>query len=176
MYFPSHSQQDRRWNADKPSAALDPYIPTWLTTLPANHWPANFWKSFFFFFFGRKLWKVVQSQVELMKINFKIWSSLSLYIYIYIYISSSCIIFSRSVLQYIVIHRVGDNGRTVNTSTSRHISDQLGTENVCLTLLCWFNVMIWVLVCKNMYRYERYLTHFESFYHNPISRDGLGCR
>ena len=28
--------QDRRWNADKPSAALDPYIPTWLTTLPAN--------------------------------------------------------------------------------------------------------------------------------------------
>ena len=26
-----HSQQDRRLNADKPSAALDPYIPTWLT-------------------------------------------------------------------------------------------------------------------------------------------------
>ena len=23
-----HSEQDRRWNADKPSAALDPYIPT----------------------------------------------------------------------------------------------------------------------------------------------------
>ena len=41
-------KQDRRWNADKPSAALDPYIPTWLTTLPANHIPANFWKSFFF--------------------------------------------------------------------------------------------------------------------------------
>ena len=40
------SQQDRRWNADKPSAALDPYIPTWLTTSPANHRPANFW--FFF--------------------------------------------------------------------------------------------------------------------------------
>ena len=42
-------QQDRRWNADKPSAALDPYIPTWLTTSSANHRPANFWKSFFFF-------------------------------------------------------------------------------------------------------------------------------
>ena len=27
--------------------------------------------------------------------------------------------------------------------------------------------MIWVLVYKNMYRYERYLTHFESFYRNP---------
>ena len=40
-------KQDRRWNADKPSAALDPYILTWLTTSPANHRPANFW--FFFF-------------------------------------------------------------------------------------------------------------------------------
>ena len=42
-------KQDRRWNADKPSSALDPYIPTWLTTSSANHRPANFWKSFFFF-------------------------------------------------------------------------------------------------------------------------------
>ena len=61
--------QDRRWNADKPSAALDPYIPTWLTTSPANHRPANFW--IFFLNIGRKLWKVVQSQVELMKTNSK---------------------------------------------------------------------------------------------------------
>ena len=63
-------QQDRRWNADKPSAALDPYIPTWLTTSPANHRPANFW-FFFFFYIQRKLWKVVQPQVQLMSINFK---------------------------------------------------------------------------------------------------------
>ena len=62
-------RQDRRWNADKPSAALDPYIPTWLTTSPANHRPANFW--IFFLNIGRKLWKVVQSQVELMKTNSK---------------------------------------------------------------------------------------------------------
>ena len=62
-------KQDRRWNADKPSAALDPYIPTWLTTSPANHRPANFW--IFFLNIGRKLWKVVQSQVELMKTNSK---------------------------------------------------------------------------------------------------------
>ena len=61
--------QDRRWNADKPSAALDPYIPTGLTTSPANHRPANFW--IFFLNIGRKLWKVVQSQVELMKTNLK---------------------------------------------------------------------------------------------------------
>ena len=45
---PWHLKQDRRWNADKPSAALDPYIPIWLTTSPANQRPANFWKSFFF--------------------------------------------------------------------------------------------------------------------------------
>ena len=34
------------WSADKPSAALDPYIPTWLTTSPANQRPANFWYFF----------------------------------------------------------------------------------------------------------------------------------
>ena len=66
-----NNEQDRRWNADKPLAALDPYIPTWLTTSPANHRPANFWKSFFFWKHWRKLWKVVQSQIQLMRINFK---------------------------------------------------------------------------------------------------------
>ena len=64
-------EQDRRWNTEKPSAALDPYIPTWLTTSPANHRPANFWFFFFFFYIQRKLWKVVQPQVQLMSINFK---------------------------------------------------------------------------------------------------------
>ena len=62
-------EQDRRWNADKPSATLDPYIPTWLTTSPANHRPANFW--FFFLNIEMKLWKVVQPQVQLMSINIK---------------------------------------------------------------------------------------------------------
>ena len=52
------------------------------------------------------------------------------------------------------IYRVGDNKRTVNTSTTPHISDQLGTENVCKTLLCWFIIMIWILVCNNMYQYQ----------------------
>ena len=32
-----------------PSAAFDPYIPTWLTTSPANHKPANFLLFFFTF-------------------------------------------------------------------------------------------------------------------------------
>ena len=61
--------QDRRWNADKPSASLDPYIPTWLTTSPANHRPANFW--FFFKHWNEIIWKVVQPQVQLMSINVK---------------------------------------------------------------------------------------------------------
>ena len=52
---PMKVKQDRRWNADKPSAALDPYIPTWLATSSANHRPANFWKSFFFL----KHWKEI---------------------------------------------------------------------------------------------------------------------
>ena len=45
-YWGSYHKQDQRWNADKPSAALDPYIQPWL-------------------------WKVLQSQVGLMKTNFK---------------------------------------------------------------------------------------------------------
>ena len=59
---------------------------------------------------------------------------------------------------------MGDNRRTVNISTTLHLSEQSGTENSCKTLLCWFIIMIWVLVCNNMYRYDH---HFESFYHNP---------
>ena len=33
--------------------------------------------------------------------------------------------------------------------TTPHISGQLGTKNSCKILLCWFIVMIWVLVCHN---------------------------
>ena len=73
--------QDRRWNADKPSAALDPYIPTWLTTSSANHRPTNFWKSFFFFFF-LKHWKeiVISGAISCWTDvdQFQIWSSHSL--------------------------------------------------------------------------------------------------
>ena len=89
---------------------------------------------------------------------------------IYIYISSSWHhifhifaippVFSCSEqLVFIEIYRVGDNRRTVNSSTSLHISDQLGTENVWETLLCWLIVVLWVH--KNMYRRER---HFLSFH------------
>ena len=77
-----------------------------------------------------------------------------IYIYIYIYHHIFAIPFV-----FIEIYRVGDNRRPVNSSTSLHISDKLGAENVWETLLCWFIVVLWVLVCKNMYRYER---HFGS--------------
>ena len=74
------------------------------------------------------------------------------------------------------IYRVGDN-KTVNTSTTPHISDQLWTENECETLLCWFIVMIWALFSDNMYRYGR---HFRSFYRNrtileTVSPGGFDC-
>ena len=83
--------------------------------------------------------------------------------YIYkIYISSSCH-HSLAISPAVKIYQVGDNRRTVNTSTTPHISDQLGTENACETLFCWFIFMIRVLVCNNMYQYQR---HFGSFYHN----------
>ena len=65
--------------------------------------------------------------------------------------------FSCSV--FIEIYPVGDNRRPVNSPTSLHISDQLGTENVWETLLCWLIVVLWVR--KNMYRRER---HFGSFH------------
>ena len=65
--------------------------------------------------------------------------------------------FSCSV--FIEIYPVGDNIRPVNSPTSLHISDQLGTENVWETLLCWLIVVLWVH--KNMYRRER---HFGSFH------------
>ena len=59
---------------------------------------------------------------------------------------------------------MGADRRTVNTSTTPHIFDQLGTENACKTQLCWFIVMIWVLACNNMLRYE---CDLESFHRNP---------
>ena len=72
-------KQDRRWNADKPSAALDLYIPTWLTTSSANRRPANFWKPFFFFFFILKHWKEIMKSGAIAgwtdADQFQIWSS-----------------------------------------------------------------------------------------------------
>ena len=52
---------------------------------------------------------------------------INIYIYIKNYTSVLGIIFSQSLPLYIEIYRVGDNRRTVNTSTSPHISGQLGT-------------------------------------------------
>ena len=80
-------------------------------------------------------------------------------IYIHIYISSSWHHIFAIPPVFIEIYLVGDNRRPVNSSTSLYISDQLGTENVWETLLCWLIVVLWVR--KNMYRRER---HFGSFH------------
>ena len=53
-----------------------------------------------------------------------------------------CITFQRSFPLYIEIYRMGKNKRTVNTSTTPHISDQSGTEKAFKTPLCWFIIII----------------------------------
>ena len=84
------------------------------------------------------------------------------YLYVYEYMSSSWHHISAiSPAVHIKIYRVGDNRGTVNTSTTRHISDQLGTKHACKILLRWFLVM-WVLVSNNMYRYQSHFGFFLS--------------
>ena len=68
------SGQDRRWNAEKPSAALDPYISTWLTTSPDNH---KFW-NFCFLKIGREIVKSGAISVWTDEDQLQIWSSHSL--------------------------------------------------------------------------------------------------
>ena len=97
-----------------------------------------------------------------------IYIYISIYIYIERYVEFMASQFSdisRCLSKWFIeIYRVGDNIRTVNTSSTPHIRDQLGTENACKTLLCQFIVMILFLVCNNMYRYRH---HFGLFYRNP---------
>ena len=73
-------QQDRRWNADKPSAALDPYIPTWLINhFVRQSYPCQFLKIFFIFL---KHWKEIVKSGAIScwtdVDQFQIWSSHSL--------------------------------------------------------------------------------------------------
>ena len=83
-------------------------------------------------------------------------------IYIYIYIS----IFWHHIFAispvFIEIYRVGDKRRPV---IRRRVCTFLISwgQKTCEreTLLCWFIVVLWVLVCKNINRYER---HFLSFH------------
>ena len=87
MQHCNYIQQDRRWNAEQPSATLDPQSPTWLTTSPTNHRLANFWKTFF------KLKKNLKSDV------ISVWTDIEnpyhllrgwyLYLYMYIFVSIS---------------------------------------------------------------------------------------
>ena len=65
------------------------------------------------------------------------WLSRGWYIYTYIYINFLASYFcdpSRCLAKFTGC-QVGNNRRTVNTSTSPHISDQLGTENMRETVM-----------------------------------------
>ena len=79
-------------------------------------------------------------------------------LYIYRVLGIIYSIYSRS-LPCSAVQCLSKSTRWVNSPTSLHISDQLGTENVWETLLCWLIVVLWVR--KNMYRRER---HFGSFH------------
>ena len=103
-----------------------------------------------------RLWKVVQSISGWIDTGNPYRLSRA-YVYIYVCVCVEFLAWHFNDLYY----GVGDDRRTVTTSTTPHISDQLGTENACETLLCWFIVMIWALVCNDMYRYW---CHFGSLY------------
>ena len=71
------------------------------------------------------------------------------------------IVFS-NLLLYVKSLPVGDNS-TVNTLTSLHIFDQLGTENACLNIM---------LICRHgrsscVQKYVTIWASFRSFYSNP---------
>ena len=70
--------------------------------------------------------------------------TLDIYIYIYIYKY-----FGWAIIEEMSIRR---RVRTIVISWG---------QKTRVTLLCWFKVRIWILVCNNMYRYE---LHFGSFY------------
>ena len=101
-------KQDRRWNADKPSATLDPYIPIWLTTSPANQRPANFWKKKIL----SKHWKEIVKSVAFSgwtgEDQLQIWSSHSLILHIQI-ITSSLIIYQSIMEMLTYFHRMSLN-------------------------------------------------------------------
>ena len=123
---------------------LDPQIPTrswWLlvTTSPTNHKPANFWKFWKpFFLHWKETW---ESGVIAYWSNKENPHRLSRGWLIYKYIHQVSTKFFDQVIyiEFLASHfkdlsrfyRMGDNRRTVNTSTTPYISDQSGTENTC---------------------------------------------
>ena len=81
-----------------------------------------------------------------------------IYLYIALYRVLG-IIYTRPLPLYIEIYREGYNKLSIRRRV-RSFMNRWG-QKTCETLLCWFILMLWVLVCINMYRYER---HFGYFY------------
>ena len=131
-------KQDRRWNTDKPTAALDPYIPTWLTTSPANHRPANLWKYTFFF-------EALEGNCE-MRCNLSLnwWGSIS-------NLNSHSLILQVQTITYIIYQYTGNvnifplcHSRQVNVAT-------------------WFSVL--PIDIENLYRLSRGLIYIYIYIH-----------
>ena len=59
--------------------------------------------------------------------------------------------------------QVGDNRRTVIHRRVRIFLISWG-QKTCEKQSCWFIVVLWVLVWKNMYRYERHFGSFHRYY------------
>ena len=138
-------------------------MPTWLTNSPTNHRPANVWKCWNHFF-------NIEEKLLCCNCNLRLnWYQKSTKKIDY---RDLRITFQWSLLLYLEICGVSDD-RTVNTSTTTHISDQLETANACKTLLCWTIVMTWVLVCNDMCQYEH---HFGFFLpQSRYFRDSFDC-
>ena len=87
-----------------------------------------------------------------------------LYIYIYISISSSWHhIFAIPPAVYLNLGKFTRWAIIEELSIRRRLRTFLISwgQKTCEKQLCWFIIVLWVLVCKNMYRYER---HFGSFH------------
>ena len=98
-----------------------------------------------------------------------------IYIYIYIHTCTYTHTYIYIFVDFLVSH-LSDLSRCISKFTEWAIIEELsirrqprtfliscGQKNACITLLCWSIVMIWVLVCNNMYQCER---HFGFFYRN----------
>ena len=96
------------------------------------------------------------------------WLSRGWYLYVYIYINKVYVEFLASHFRDLSCCISKFTGWAIIEELSicrwpRTFRISWGQKNACKILLCWFIVMVWVMGCNDMYRYER---HFGFFYRN----------